>query len=540
VALGAYLIFALYLVYKGHLVLGDALSRVGNAYHVLYSRDPHLAAIGFVWSPLTSLAVMPLLPLKAFWPDLVRIGFAANISSAGFMAGAVYNVAAILRDIGVRRSLRIGLVVAFSLHPLIVYYAGNGMSEAGLVFFLLLACRYLLQWVENPNVLREVYLGFALAGAYLTRYEALPAALAIVLFVAIVSFARSEDEMVHRFVSMLCDALIVGSPFFLAVAVWAGSGWIVMGNPFEYISSAYGNSSFVRTGVATYGRQAMEIGVPGGLLGSLARAGLRILALEPLILPLMFLGVMQSVLQKSVRSVAVLAVFAPVLLFTLLAYVTGTIFPWLRVYITVIPLAVLLAGTLLAGPRASVSAKRSDQAASPVRRPIAAHAAALVAVMWAIPVAAIGMSNPLIARAEAAELGSVFTEHPTAYEARIARRFVTEGEVARYIDGFGLGRGTVLLSTFTGFPIEQASSRPEQFVTDSDRDFKQLLADPFGGGVKYLLVPEDSGMERLDAINRAYPGVYASGAGLGELVAEFVNVGDRPNWRLYRLTGEGG
>jgi hypothetical protein len=27
----------------------DALSRTANAYYVLYSRDPHLAAIGFIW-----------------------------------------------------------------------------------------------------------------------------------------------------------------------------------------------------------------------------------------------------------------------------------------------------------------------------------------------------------------------------------------------------------------------------------------------------------------------------------------------------------
>ena len=33
----------------GQAFQGDAYSRVGNAYYVLFSRDPHLAAIGFVW-----------------------------------------------------------------------------------------------------------------------------------------------------------------------------------------------------------------------------------------------------------------------------------------------------------------------------------------------------------------------------------------------------------------------------------------------------------------------------------------------------------
>src|SRR6266849_1811133 len=191
-AFATYLAIAFYLVYVGHLVLGDAVSRVGNAYHVFYSRDPHLAAIGFVWSPIPSLAVMPLLPAKAFWPDLVRLGFAGNIVSAAFMAGAVYLVHAILVEISVDRLPRYGLTLAFAMHPMIVYYAANGMSEAGLLFFLLLATHYFIRWVETRSPTEEVFIGFALAGAYLTRYEALPAAAAVILVVLIASYRRAS------------------------------------------------------------------------------------------------------------------------------------------------------------------------------------------------------------------------------------------------------------------------------------------------------------------------------------------------------------
>lgn len=41
----------------------DALSRTANAYYVLYSRDPHLAAIGFIWPQLPSILQLPLLPV---------------------------------------------------------------------------------------------------------------------------------------------------------------------------------------------------------------------------------------------------------------------------------------------------------------------------------------------------------------------------------------------------------------------------------------------------------------------------------------------
>ena len=41
--------------WQSGLVPGDALSRVANGYYTLFSRDPHLAAVGFVWNPLPSL-----------------------------------------------------------------------------------------------------------------------------------------------------------------------------------------------------------------------------------------------------------------------------------------------------------------------------------------------------------------------------------------------------------------------------------------------------------------------------------------------------
>ncbi|WP_415635168.1 hypothetical protein, partial [Propionibacterium acidifaciens] len=62
-----YLAVALWL--SAHdLVFPDAMSRVANGYYVLFSRDPHLAAIGFVWNPLPSLAAIPLLLATPLWP----------------------------------------------------------------------------------------------------------------------------------------------------------------------------------------------------------------------------------------------------------------------------------------------------------------------------------------------------------------------------------------------------------------------------------------------------------------------------------------
>jgi hypothetical protein len=50
-------------------------------------------------------------------------------------------------------------------------------------------------------------------------------------------------------------------------------------------------------------------------------------------------------------------------------------------------------------------------------------------------------------------------------------------------------------------------------------------------------VPEAIGYQSLDAVNRAYPGIYDSGAGIGQLVTQFSAGGN--NWRLYAISGSG-
>jgi hypothetical protein len=42
------------------------------------------------------------------------------------------------------------------------------------------------------------------------------------------------------------------------------------------------------------------------------------------------------------------------------------------------------------------------------------------------------------------------------------------------------------------------------------------------------------GYQSLDAINRAYPGIYDNGAGVGRLVRQFSAGGNR--WRLYEVS----
>ena len=65
--------------------------------------------------------------------------FAGNIVSALFMAGAAYQIFRFLEEVWQSAAGCAGVLTAtFALHPMIVLYAVNSMSEAMFIFFLLL------------------------------------------------------------------------------------------------------------------------------------------------------------------------------------------------------------------------------------------------------------------------------------------------------------------------------------------------------------------------------------------------------------------
>src|SRR6266404_792232 len=134
-----YFAAACYLALVANVVYGDAWSRVENASRILYSRDPHLAAIGFIWSPLPVVALLPLVPLKALWPQLTTLALAGGIVSSLCMAGATVQLRGLLADAGLTRPFVWTLTAAFALNPLIFMYGANGMSEAMLLLFILSA-----------------------------------------------------------------------------------------------------------------------------------------------------------------------------------------------------------------------------------------------------------------------------------------------------------------------------------------------------------------------------------------------------------------
>lgn len=529
---------------RGYL-MGDALSRVSATQSALFSRDPHLSAIGFVFTPLTSLAQLPFVAFAPWTSAITRWGLSGVLMTALFMAGAVTMVWGIGVDRGAPRWLCVVITAVFALNPMVVVYGGNGMSEALFLFCLCWAVRRLMRWVRTDGVHDLVAAGIALGLGYLTRYDALaPAAAAALLVFGLSYYRRRAAE--YRFAGAAMDLVLVTAPVALAFVVWAATSWLITGQAFQQFTSQYGNSAILaQSGAAAPGNPVVALQYSLGAMVILA-------PLLPLLIPIT--GAL-ALRRKDLQVAVPMLLFGSVLAFQMLSYATGSTFAFLRFYVAVIPFAAMLA-LLIAPARGFPPSKRPGRYAdtvaaetaepeAPVRstRPLIGASLAATLLLVTLPVTALGMNNQLMAVQEYAMEAVLFPnpENVSAKyndEVRIAATFRTERRLADYLDALDLPPGSVVMDTVYGFAVLVASDKPDRFVIPSDRDFVRVLNRPLDRGAKYILAVPNTGRGTSDAVNRRYPSMYENGAEIATLELEIPNDGaGQPNWRLYRIIG---
>jgi hypothetical protein len=532
IPLAVFLAIGAVLVFRYASLNGDATARVANAYYMLFSRDPHVAAIGFVWNPLPSLAVLPLVPLKVFWPALTERAFAGNICSAVFMAGAVWMLWRILVDLGVRRSVRLVLTALFFLNPMILYYGANGMSEGLFLFTLLLTTRYLVDWLNNDRLRSLVVAGSALGLAYLARNEAVTAAAAATAVVGVVGVTRATGTRRQRLDAAITDTAIVSLPFAVCFIGWTLVSWLIVGHPFEQFSSVYGTSSQLRVGGA--GIRSTQ-----GIASNQLFVTVELLSLAPCLVIAAVSALVAAVRRRDPRILGLLAINGGVVTFAAAAFVAGQTAGWYRYYISIVPLSILLVGFLFAGRRTLW----------PVWLPRPPRRAASCVAVWSVALAVIlagsgvdtsfaAMTNRGIGREEYHRLamtfypgrhGSLETSDEDWYRA------VTE--MASYIDHKRLPSGSILVDTFSACvpDLILAVHHPKVFVITNDRDFQPALADPPTFHIRYLMVPGVGATTSLDAIVRAHPDLGTGGYATLAHSFESTNPDACPSFGLWSV-----
>ena len=530
-----YLGVGYWLQVRNGFVLGDALSRVSAAQSVLFSRDPHLAAIGFIFTPLTAMVQIPIIGLSPLFPDLAARAYSGTVMSAFFMAGVVVQILSMGTDRGLPRWYVATIATLFAVNPMILFYGSKGMSEAPFISLTTWPGPRLIMWMADDDVHHLITAGaIAMGLAYLTRYDAVACVAAAGIVVAVTTYRRAQRP--PRVQRALLDLIVISGPGLAAFVAWAIASWLITGEAFAQFTSQYGNAAILKqSGTEQLGA--------GSAIGFAATC---VLLLAPALVPLgVWAGFIRWRRPESGLLVPPLAIYGAALTFQMLTFATGSTFPFLRFYIIAIPFAASLAllavpdGALVSPIRRGRNAPPFADAPSTHRRFGYAGAALVFAVC--VPVAGWGMSLPRYAPQEYA-LGAVINPGPDsvsprkADEHRIARTFSTEREIARYLDGLNLPDSSVITDTVFGFAVLAAATRPRVFVINSDPDFVQILNDPAAAGIRYLLAVPPTGRGVSDALNRRYPTLYATGADISTLELEIPNDGDgQPNWRLYRV-----
>jgi hypothetical protein len=515
-----YTVVGFVLILRYNITEGDGISRVANAGYALWSKDPHLSAMGFVWGPLPSLLELPVLQLSGWWPELRTHGLAGVVQSAAFTAGC----AVLIRLIAIDRAVSVGwqwvAVACMSLNPMIVIYAGTGMSESAMLFCILWAVRYLLRWLDSPRVFDLASVGLALAVGYLVRYETLIAAAGAAAVVAGVAFLRAPRA--ERIASTALSVMVVLFPIGVSFVLFAAAGWIMTGEAFAIISSDYGNSNQIQVALQ---RGFTNASTDGPLLAH------RLFSIQPLIGIAVILATARAVTTRRIDPLVPVGAFGTVLMFAGWGQLSGSTFGWFRYFMAAIPMVIVIALVLWTPP--DRSAERTDSRWD-------RWGAALLgaSLLVGIPVTARALLDPEINAGATSIVGVASLVDPVRYppDKQVDRRVgIDDRLVAAYLDAKALPRGSVLLDTFQTWWLWLSSDNLKQFVITSDYDFASVLNRPWESGIRYIVLTNPATNVAVDAITRRYPTLWDDGAGLGYLVFSAPGPDGRERYRVYQL-----
>ncbi|QJC50414.1 glycosyltransferase family 39 protein [Paenibacillus albicereus] len=492
--------FGFYLAAVYGFMSGDASSRVANAFYVLYSREPGLANIGFVWNPLPSLMELVVLVFYPLYKGLAAQGIAAVIVSSLFAALTAVQLVRAGDRFGLRRRLSVLLALLYAFNPYIFYYGANGLTEAIFIYFITICVVQLLLWMGKQSAGPLVLAAVALALAFWTRYETVFFGAALALAVLIWIVRDREETLKHRLQQAEGTWTLLLAPVVYSGLLWIFFNWTIMGDPLYFLTSDYGN-----LGQAELLQDEKFQRLIGNPWNTLLFVGERTAYFSLPLLAILLIRLYEGrLLRRDVLLLLLLALSIPAMQFILL--LRGGTAAWIRYYMYVFPIA----------------AAWMPYEISRLRHRRTGVALLLVSLAGSGYVMLGMMNDPTIASDE--------------YEAFRQNKLYAEQQAGKQmtdvIDRELPGR-TILTDSFSSFRIVMGSDSPRQFLITSDSEFADALEAPAEHGVEYVLVPNPQAVLSLDEVNKKYPSLYEQGADWAEL---YRQAGEY--WKLYKVKPE--
>ncbi|MBU9706475.1 glycosyltransferase family 39 protein [Paenibacillus sp. AK121] len=486
----------------------DALSRVANAFYVLYSRDPHLGAIGFIWNPLPSLLEMVILLLYPIFPALASYGLAAVILSATFSA----LTAMLLYRAGVRTGLssRMSLLLAllYALNPFILLFGANGLSDSLYIYFIMMTVIEFALWLKDRMTASLIVSGLALAMAFWTRYEAVPlgVAMAVGVVLAILflhrNLGRRELALREKLHKVEATWLLLLLPVVFSGLLWIFFNYLIMGNAFYFLNSEYSNTA--QSAELLNDDKFVEI-FSNPLVALKFIASKTIWYSVPLF-AILFIRLLSGRLFRW-GTLIILLLFLSVPGLQFLLMMRQSSYGWFRYFMYVFPITVAWLPYEL------------SQLQGRWRR--AAFGLVSVSLLLTAGLLSYALTRPDIAPDENSFLTRTGNVNYVRQE--------SDRKIAVWLDGH-LPKSTIMTDSASAYTMIVYSQYPKRFLITSDYSFNKALSYPQDNHVDYILVPKIMSGMPLSKINMVYPNLYEHGAPWVQLEREFNG-----EWRLYKV-----
>lgn len=505
-SLAFYLFWAVVLTLDLKLGNGDALSRTANAYYVLFSRDPHLAAIGFIWPPLPSFMQLPLLLLLR--PFRLAI-MAGPIISALFGAASLAMLNIVLARLKTPEKVRWLLTAITLLHPNFVFLSASGMAETMILFFILLV---LWGYQQMPYGTRSwVICGIGLALAFLVRYEALALIMGVAVALVLVYWPESgqwRDEMEGRLLAVMV-------PPAYAVAIWLFLNWMVMDSPLYFVQSEYSLAN--ATDIAKNAGLAHPLFLAWhNIFYTLSYTVKRLSQQNIAFVAGVVVSSLAAIVDRNRKMIGMLLILVSVPAFTAFQVFSGSLATWLRYWFYAIPYGAIVIGMLYRMMKGRA------------RNLLVAGLIGLYVL--SIPVSAFTMYQDQNTGGDMQRLGA-YLLNPAVEPERRANdsyyKFRHDAPILAAGVDEASADGLVMVDANKSYYVILETAHPERLMITNDTDFLSALQYP-RGKVSYILVPAED-----NVFSRTYPGIYDGAYDWAVLVDEFPDTLVR--YRLFKV-----
>ena len=471
------------------IVSAQGAWRALRANQVWFGGMPSIRSLGYDLPPLPTLLEVPLVLLPPLRSNALAGAIVASL--AGVLLG--WSLLRALHGLGLGGRAGAVVTAAVLLNPLMLYAIGTGAGDVLGVALLVLGLKLVLDWVRDERHSLSLLGGaFALGLASLARYDLGLVAAALTLAVALLAGRQPGQGVAY--------AIAFGTPTAAVIGLWLVVNWLATDNPLTFAAVAHNPPALAPAG------NGYHLGNGNGLAQFVLIAPLMVVAVPGV--PAAW-GRRGSSGPTLVLSAAVVAIGGWM---ALAALAGGS--PGLLAALPLAPLSVLLLAAV---------ARPLENLEKHAGWPMLVGMAALACVV--VPFAS------LATRDEPGEGYSAFVSLLTGHAA--APMWSSEQAVGAALREQSQGRDVLLDDRREALPAFFVRA-PSHLIATADPDFGVVLSDP-RGRVRLILVRTPG---HDDAIDAAWPRLYAGGVAWAEQVGEWPVSGDPTSkYRLFQVRG---